>query len=332
MDPGERLAAYLVGELDADQREALEAELARDAALRERLAAIRRSDALLHDLPNVTPRAGFSERLRTAVDEELAERHGATVHELSSARQRRRAWLPGLAAAAAAIAALAVVGVTVGSLGRGGGAEISATGPQSQTMEAAGGAAAPGPLVLASDTSYSEDELKALAASDAFDPVVDQELSGPAADQLAEQYRTALDPPAADVAARAVAPEAEAEGGSGAASAAGSGSEAADTTQEGGSAPAAAEAPRMPPAPLEIRGDVSDEDLATVRRCLPPLLADANRPLIPAYAELATFQGEPVVVYGLVGQDPGADSYRRVEVWAVARDSCQTRFFTQQDR
>ena len=330
MDPGERLAAYLVDELDAEERTALEAELARDAGLRARLEAIRRSDALLADLPDIAPRPAFSARLRAAVDDELEAQGAPTVvHRLGPLRWRR-AWVPGLAAAAAVIAAIAVAGVMLRPWGGSGSetastAESAAGGPE-QPRALGAAPAPPGPVVLAAGTTYSQDDLEALASSAAVAPVADERLRGPEADQVAQRYTQAFSPPGAGGGAAESAPEPEAG------IAANAEPTENRTTSPESSQDMTAAVPAAPAGPLDVRGDVSDADLAAVRQCLPPLLADAGHPLIPTYAELATYQGERVIVYGLVGPDPTTGDYTRVEIWAVARDSCQTRFFTQQDR
>ncbi|MGH3441420.1 MAG: anti-sigma factor family protein, partial [Nitriliruptorales bacterium] len=52
---GEHLSAYLAGELDADERTALEAELDRDAVLRGQLERIRATNETLDRVPQPEP-------------------------------------------------------------------------------------------------------------------------------------------------------------------------------------------------------------------------------------------------------------------------------------
>lgn len=91
------LSALLDGALAPEQERALRAELARSAALRERLAALAAVDAELRELSARPLPPGLHTRLRARLE---AER-GATAGR----RMRRRAtWLAGFAAAAAAAA------------------------------------------------------------------------------------------------------------------------------------------------------------------------------------------------------------------------------------
>ncbi|HEX9765268.1 MAG TPA: RseA family anti-sigma factor, partial [Nitriliruptorales bacterium] len=108
METGERLSAYLAGELDADETAALEVELAGDPALRARLERIRAADQALRSLPPVAPPAEFSMRLREALAHEVT-RHEASpgADELAQRRLRRDGRIHrfvGLGVAAAAVA------------------------------------------------------------------------------------------------------------------------------------------------------------------------------------------------------------------------------------
>lgn len=60
-------------------------------------------------------------------------------------------------------------------------------------------------------------------------------------------------------------------------------------------------------------------------RCLPRLLDEAPDRLVPAFAEVARFRGEPAIVYGLLAPDDGAPDRR--EIWILARDTCEVRLF-----
>lgn len=313
MTPGERLAAYLAGELDADERRALEAELVRDPALRADLARIRRTDELLAALPDVAPRDGFSERLRERLREELRARPD---DELARRRARRDhvRWVP-LGAAAAAIAIIASIGVGVGLTGGGDDAGLEATaggGDAGITMESAP-AAADEPVVVAMDGSYTADELATVADQPSVTALAGQGLDELAAADLAAEYAARFGAVDASVSADAATGLTDEDTGAGDAGAeAATEQERADTT-----APS-----------VQVLGEASPEELAAVQSCLPQLLADAGI-VIPVYAELATFEGEPAIVYGLVSRDPDTGRFTRVEVWAVGRDDCQVRRFVQ---
>ena len=81
-----------------------------------------------------------------------------------------------------------------------------------------------------------------------------------------------------------------------------------------------------------MRGDVSDDERATVGACLAVLYEDAAAPVVPVYAELAEdTDGTPVVVYAALAPDADGE-YARLEVWMLDRDTCQPRLFVQQVR
>lgn len=94
-----QLSAYLDGELEAGERAAVEAALARSPALAARLQRLRGVDAALRALPVEAPSEELLARLRARVvaDDPASTRRGPP---------RRRRWLAGLAAAAAAGLAL----------------------------------------------------------------------------------------------------------------------------------------------------------------------------------------------------------------------------------
>jgi negative regulator of sigma E activity len=326
VDDGERLAAYLAGELDADDARALEAALARDPALRARLESIRATDDLLASLPPVEPPAGFADRLRAAVATELDRQLGAedrvAAGDALAARRAvaratprpapRRSWWPQLAAAAAV---LAIGGIGLGVMSGGLGGADEDTAPAADG-DAAGTAATEfgtatadrdgtGPVVVARGRTFDAASLPEVADDPALQAVLDQRLGRVEADAAAEEG------------ARLFA-----------------GDDAEDPEDTGGAAESADEAPGpAAPAPQALRttGPVAPEDLEAVRRCLPGLL-DAQPAVIPVYAELATFEGQDAIVYGLVGNDPEEDTYRRVELWVVGRGDCQVIHLAQVDR
>lgn len=315
METGERLAAYLAGELDADETRALEAELARDPRLRAKLEAIRSTDAALASLPVIEPPAGFSERLRAAVRTELDDHLPADGDELAARRARRRgtagtggtrSWWPQVAVAAAV---LAVAGIGITQLGQGGAdsGEEAALESADTTAEMAPMEAAAGPTVVAAGRTFDAESLRDLADDTRFDELVDRGLAGPEAAAAADEFQAEIQG------------DAPADGGARIAS-----DDAGDADAAAGSGPAG-------DFGLRTVGDVSDEDLAVVRRCLDELLATETT-VIPAYAELIEFEGQDAIVYGLVGNDPEQESYRRVELWVVGRGDCQVLHFTQVDR
>ena len=93
----EQLSAYLDGELDADARARVDAELAHSdelRAVRDRLHAVR--DAVA-GLPRVTPPAALAEKISTARPRRQCgrpRRHGAAPGKSSGSRSRppRRYW------------------------------------------------------------------------------------------------------------------------------------------------------------------------------------------------------------------------------------------------
>ncbi|HEX2027653.1 MAG TPA: hypothetical protein VHF25_06605 [Nitriliruptorales bacterium] len=295
MEIGERLAAYLAGELPEDERAALEADLDRDSMLRAHLDRIRRADQALAGLPPVEPREGFSGRLRAAVAEELAA-PGAPHDQLADRRSQARRSAPwrALGAAAAAAAVIAVVGVGAGVLLRGGSdqaGDVTAHGVAPDTD------AGPDVVVTTTDNDYDDVELQRLAVG--LDP------SGVVPPGLGEEQAAPLGRELADELGR---------------SDASSDSEVEATSGEAGAAEGAAPRPATTEPPQDVQ------------RCLPQLLESASSPLIPLYVELARYRGERAIVYAFGAQDPDRGSYRRVEVWAVARSDCQVLSFAQYDR
>jgi hypothetical protein len=117
---GERLAAYLSGELGDVERREVEAALERDPELRAELARIRRADEALAALPRPEPTAAFSARLRESVRTEM--RTGAQtppLAERASRRGRQRRTLAPVLVAGAAAAVIGVIGVSTGWVLRG---------------------------------------------------------------------------------------------------------------------------------------------------------------------------------------------------------------------
>lgn len=304
MITGEQLSAYLAGELDADERRAVEAALERDGELRARLERLRRSDEALRSLPAVELPDGFSERLHGALDREL-ERGGGAEDELAERRSRRFDAFRPLAVAAAAAAVIALFGVAGTWLLQGGNDSAMETAAGPVEADGAGMAGIP---VVETDNDYDEQELRRLAVNAEVSAHVPRDLAAAEATPLAEELQGQLldrtsDAPqtTADRAGEAEAEDAEGDA-SGAATAEGLGDE---------------------------QSRQSDD---VVARCLPTVLEDARSALIPVYVELARFDGEPAVIYTLATEDPESGTYRRVEVWALARSDCQVLSFAQYDR
>lgn len=303
MITGEQLSAYVAGELDADERRAVEAALERDPGLRARLERLRASEETLRSLPPVEPPEGFSERLHGALDRELEHGEGAAgpEDELAERRGRRFEAFRPLAVAAAAAAVIALFGVAGTWLLQGGGDSSLDTAAAPVEADGAGTAAIP---VVETDNDFDEQELRRLAVNVEITEHVPRDLTALEATPLAESLQGQLLDRTSDSAQttgdRAVEPEADEEG-----EAAAEGFSTAQSRRE------------------------SDD---VVARCLPTVLEDARSALIPVYVELARFNGEPAVIYTLATEDPDSGTYRRVEVWALARSDCQVLSFAQYDR
>ena len=168
MDPADRIAAYLADELDDEQRRAFEDDLARDAALRADLDAVRRADdALAAQAPTPLP-AGAEERLWARLTPELEAAYqpdapvaapeertftAAGGDELAARRGRRSPPWTAIGGIAAAIVAVAVVSVGILDPGRTDDAvdSLATDSPDdAPMMESAPEAADEGPLLRAS--------------------------------------------------------------------------------------------------------------------------------------------------------------------------------------
>lgn len=307
METGERLAAYLADELDADERDALEAELVRDPELRARLGRLERTDRALRSLPPVEPPAGLADRIHRAVDEELASgstdaftaRHTAGDEV---ARQRQRRTLTPLLVAAGAAAVIALIGVVTGSVLR----SASDFEPlaSDDAAEVSDAQQVPEVAVFATDNDFSELELRRLAVNVDTQFVIHPETRAEEAEPLAERLLGQL-----------LHAEAESEA-----------APLAEDTDEDTAEQATGDADEADGA------RVLESPPAAVARCLPELVADSRAVLVPTYVELAAFEGEPAIIYAFVTEEPQSGEFRRVETWAVARDDCQVLGFAQYDR
>lgn len=308
---GELLAAYLSGDLAPDEVAEVEALLRDDAGARRTLEGIRRADAALTDLPEVAPSAEFSSRLRAAVAEEI----GATPVDELAARRSAPAWTRRLGIAAAAAGVLGVVAIGIGQLGS---SDVDPTSADSAmiTSEAAPADGARGsadtPIEI-TDTDHTQETLLALPTTrrEGWLNQLELQLSRRADISAVQEeqldyfgLRMSAEGPVASFDAP---PEAQSD-------AAQSG-----TTADGGATGGADEAQRTDPAAA----------FTDVRRCLPQLLDGARGPAIPLHAEVARFEGEPVVIYVLAVEDPATSGYDRLELFVVARSDCLTRYFAQ---
>lgn len=307
MTTGEQLSAYVAGELDAEERAAVEAALEDDAQLRERLGRLHRSEEALSALPAVEPPAGFSDELHATLDRELEE-HGSAggADELAARRRSRFEALRPLGVAAAAAAVIALFGVAGVWLLQGGGG--SGDEAASTAMDAPDLGQVP---VVETDNDYDEQQLRRVAVNAEIRTLVPQDFTAQEARPLAERLQSDLLDRADGGAGAVPAPE---------------GGEAAEDSAEGDTS---ADSQTFGTARSEVVGAAPVE---AVGRCLSTVLQDARAPLVPVYVELARFKGAPAVIYTLVSEDPESGTYQRVEVWAVSPNDCQVLSFAQYDR
>lgn len=358
MDP-DRLAAYLAGELAADEHAAVEAALARDPALRADLDALRRADAALAAQEPAALPEGARERLLEALapawEETLGDPLAATDpgDELAARRRRRsvdrRTWVLGLGSAAAVIAAVALVGPSLG--GRSGGDEASDVtamstedaAPEADRDDAEGaddGALPIGPTVVGSERSLDSEGVTELLAAGELDGVVARQLSVDDARGLGQAWVAALgadvdrlgsfddttalsDAPASAETADRAEPADDGEEAAG--------DEATEEQDADASTGGRAVTPLQEyggPADVQLLGDVGDEDLDAVGRCLTTLTTPVDV-LVPAFVELVSFEGEPAIAFALVGAAPDGTMTRR-EVWVLERADCEVRFLRQE--
>ncbi len=350
MDRIERLTSYLDRELDPDERRALEAELAGDAALRAELRELERSDEVLRSVPPTELPDGARERL----DEALAPMLRSTVtgtgpetrravaqapttseamggiDELARRRERRRGLLPALAGVAAAATVIAVGLTTIGPLGQMDGDDAATeesadsmtamdsdtAGEESAEVETAG---APEPVVIDDGRRLSEEDLDELLAADALREITTLGLDEEQGAALARDFQQQLlagTPPRS--------PDAEADDGAD--------ESAEDDSDEGADAGTDADAGTAELAPpLLLTRDgrpLAAEDAEAVTRCLGELL-DSGQQAIPVTVELLEVDGVPAVSFGLVTLDPETSQFSRSEVWTLARSDCQPLRFAQ---
>lgn len=334
MDDTDRLSSYLDGGLEPDEQLALEAELAGDAALRARLAELRRVDEELARVAASALPAGARERLDARLGPVVAEVLAAatpvaaaapTTSEALGRRDElaaRRGWrrLPvAVGGIAAAVALLAVGVVGLDQLGPVGGDDETAT----MALDAADDAAEDGaemaelspeaapdarallpelPVVVADGRQVRESDLDLALAAGPLHQVTSAALSGPEATELATRSQTRLLGPG----------ETPAE-------------EADEPTEEAGDA-AVADAD---PALTTTDGQLLDAaDIAVVQRCVAELLED-DTAAIPVLVELLEVDGVAALQVGLVTPDPATGAYTRAEIWTLEQATCQVLRFAQ---
>jgi negative regulator of sigma E activity len=337
VDAAERIADYLSDDLAPDEREAFEAALAGDAALRAQLDAAKRADHALAAVDPVELPDGFAQRLRAALDAELADVLAPVVAdepdprvaaqaELAqrddlAARRAARAmprWVGALAGAAAAV--LVVVAGVAGLSSISGGADESPESATGESLEADDGAAdevttmeAPAEDSAAgADEEFFETEETEEAEGDAAEQdgfsAVARQGDGPVlvaeGRSLDEDDLDAvlLTPDLTDLAAQRL-PASEGE------ALAREYDDRWQTALTDGSG-------------ARTAGSPSDADREAVVACLASASDDGRDDGIPAYAEIADYQGTPVVVLGLVTLDPDTDTWSVPEVRVLDRATC----------
>jgi len=329
LEPTERMAAYIAGELDADERDALEADLARDPGLRGQLAAMRRADEALTRLRSPSPSEGFEDRLAAVVGTELEHRLGcaeehdqpAVADELAAHRQRRaRVWAPRLAGAAAAVLVLTAVVVAVRPPGDDDALDL-AEAPEATEAPDAPEADADDGAAMAPTEERTEAGSEAAPEQDAApEAMMDVAETGPVVvvgdRELDEDTlgRVAAEPVLAELAARGLGTDEGAEEAQRWRRALQVSAAPFDTADEPGEDEAAVPSVRTV-------GPVSERDLEEVGRCL-EALDPVLGTVIPAYVEVAELQGRRAIAYGVVAEDPATGGFTGVEVWLVDPEGC----------
>lgn len=347
MDHVERLADYLAGELAADEQAALEAQLARDPALRSQLDALRRADTSLGRLASPVPPEGFEARLDARLDHELpaildlttsaaseaATSTSAPADELAERRARRTPprWLLATSGAAAALVVVAGGGLAIrGMLGPGAdetpdGMTLMETfegdADDAPAAEAESFAEAlDGPLIVAMGRELDDSTADALVEDDLALGLADRGLDPVAAASARSSFLDVFRGGAAALdAERLEAPADDPD----------TDDEVADTDADDADEQAGRAFPIDPTDPrLRIDGAVTEDDLADVARCLDVVLRDSPD-AIPTYAELGTRDGDEVVAIGLVTSDPATGTFARRELWLFDRATCDVRHIVQ---
>jgi anti-sigma factor RsiW len=333
VDPADRLAAYLAGELDAAEHAAVAAALARDPALRADLAALERADGAMAALRSPQPPDGFEQRLEQAVARELGAVLGTpgpargsghtssrrTVPRGAGAARRHRL-LPALGGVAASLvvllAGIGIVGSLVGEDGDDGDQLAGATEADDVTTTTDG----EGPTVVALDRTLAPEDVDALLDAPALTALASSEPGRADGEALARRWAEQLH---ADYGTSALGPRAPGDVPAADDADASVGAEAADggrpADDAGGAEPIEEATDDAGPADEQEDGPPDVE--AAVGACLGRLLGPDD-PAIPAYVELLTYRGRPAIAYGLVVPDPPSGRYTAREVWVLDRADC----------
>jgi hypothetical protein len=340
----ERLAAFVAGELDADEHARIAARLAGDPALRAEVARLEAVQEALGRLSPATPAEGFEQRLRDAVAPALDQALGgppgeapetaaadpagadaeegpvawaAGVDELAARRRPR--WVTATFGAAAAVVLLGVAGVALLGLPGGGdaGPEVAMEADEADGELRASDVG--GPAVLASGRDLDEQGLERLLDEPTLEGLRARSLDLGTGSELARAFGAQL---------RADADLQQYGDGTGASDdvPATEGGEEADAPVEDTSRDDAA------PVPAPDAGDDASDAAGqpAVARCLDVLLEGVTDPApIPVYVELLRYEDEPAIVYGMLSPAGGAETYDRIELWVVGRDDCQVRALRQ---
>lgn len=352
MDAAERLAALLADELDADERLALEAELARDPGLRADLDAMERADARLAELQPPAPTAGFERRLdelmTTTLAEVLGDAEPRTVgsgasgadDEFTARRDRSSRRLQAMIGVAAAAVVLAGSGVLLTSLGSFGGDDAAETAEDSGAAAVTGSAepesdpsdesleteafVTDGPVVVSEDRTLDDDDLDELLAAGELDVVASQRYDDDLGREVAGQFQS-------DLGVRAPQESGAADldrDGSGDDSEGSDASAEDDAPQEESTDDGDMAVSSVPELLTRDGAPLEPAATADVARCLEEVLS-ADPGAIPAYAELATYEDAEALVLGLVTLDPETGAFTRSELWVLDRATCQLLRFVQ---
>lgn len=288
---GERLSAYLAGELDGTDAAELELRLARDPDLAAELEDMRALLEGLARLDDVEPPAGFADRLEARLAQERAG--GAAPASLDVARvrrdeRRRRRW-PALGAVAAGVAGVALVGaVALGGFG---------TSPQEDAEVAEAPADEDAPMDMMEAPEAGDD---ARAAPDDAAPEAGRARREP----LVRDTNVVLDDADAVRAALAGGPAEDLLGISI--------EEATDLADGFAVAVRRADAFASGDAP---------------GACLDVVTAGTDRPVVVAQVESARHDDASALAYVTAGASADSTTLDRVEAWVLTAEDCATRLF-----
>jgi anti-sigma factor RsiW len=356
----ERLAAYVAGELDADERAEIEARLARDPAARAELDRLQATERALGQLRPASPPAGFEERLRKAVAPALDE---VLSGEPTVAERSGDAGADGDEAGDVGVVGDEAGDASVGDEGSpgsvaawsAGGDELAARRRPGRWVTGAIGAAAavaligvagvailgvPGTEDAAPDVAMEADDADdRMMGADADGPVVvasDRELDADDLERLlAEPSVQGLRAQALDLAtggdlARAYRSHLQALDREEMSTEQGEASDAPTADAEDAEEPAT-EADEPAADPDDGAEAFPADGHERVGRCLDVILEGAGDPApIPVYVELLRYEGEPAIAYGMLTPGGDGERYDRVEIWVVDQADCQVREFRQQ--